>query len=249
MKFLCVVLFMSNIFCSDVLILGHRGAKGIEPENTLLAFQKAAEYGADGIEFDVQLCKSGEDVIFHDDDTLQITGQNYLIAESTVAELKSLDVGKGQQIPTLGELLDFVHGKFKILNVELKGPGSAGPVVKKIEKLVASGKWSYSDFVVTSFKWNEIEDVCSLSSDIIVGLLMKEDLEWQAMAKKVNAKYLVVDVKIINEQIVKQAISAGLSAWVFTVNDLDDSKRLIEMGVTGLITDFPNLITKTKLEN
>lgn len=242
-------IFMTKLLPRNILIIGHRGAKGLEVENSLLSFQKAADFDADGIEFDVLLCKSGEPVIFHDDDTLRITGKNLLVADSNLEQLQALDIGKDQKIPTLQEILEFACKKFEVINVELKGPNTARASVVAIESLVKTGICSYSKIVVTSFKWSEIEDVRRLSKDIVVGLLIEEPLGWAEKAKEVGAKYLAIDRELVAEKMVSAAIKDGLNVWVYTVNNLDEAKKMVSMGVTGIITDYPNLITKAKLEN
>ena len=94
-----------------MIIIGHRGAMGYEPENTLRSFQKALDLGVDMIEFDVHLCKSGELVVFHDEKVNRTTnGQGY-IAQKSLEKLKELDAGQGEKIPTLEEVLDLVKGK------------------------------------------------------------------------------------------------------------------------------------------
>jgi glycerophosphoryl diester phosphodiesterase len=88
------------------LIIGHRGASADAPENTMAAFTLAIEQGADGIEFDVQLCADGVPVIVHDDTVDRICDASGRVDEMTVAELQRLDLGMGQAVPTLDELFE-----------------------------------------------------------------------------------------------------------------------------------------------
>ncbi|MEJ2748304.1 MAG: glycerophosphodiester phosphodiesterase family protein, partial [Anaerolineae bacterium] len=88
------------------LIVAHRGASAYAPENTLAAFERAAELGADGIELDVQLSKDGRLVIIHDFDTARTTNGQGKVSDLTLAELQSFDAGEGQKIPTLDELFE-----------------------------------------------------------------------------------------------------------------------------------------------
>lgn len=244
-----VLFFMSTICCANVLIIGHRGAKALEPENTMLSFQKAYNCKTDGIEFDVWVCKSGDLVLIHDNNTYRVAKNSLIVTDSNLESLRTLDVGKGQTIPTLDELLEFACKKFGIINIELKGPGTAKPVVEKIEALVNLGKYKYSDFVVTSFKWNEIEDVRKLNKLVVVGLLFEEHCLWEDFANAVSAKYLVFKRDMVNKDSVSYALQKGMSVWSYTVNNLEEAKLFASLGVTGIITDCPDLITKINLVN
>lgn len=109
-----------------MLNIAHRGFKGVYPENTMLAYEKAVETGADGIEFDVQLTKDGELVIIHDEDLERTTDGKGLVKDKTLHELKKLNASKGcpycevQTTPTLREYFDFAKDKDIITNIELK---------------------------------------------------------------------------------------------------------------------------------
>jgi len=103
----------------DVKVLGHRGYRAKYPENTMLSFGKALEAGAHGIECDVQKTRDGHYIIIHDDEIDRVSGQSGRIAEMTWDTLKKIDIGSGQHIPELKELLEFMPAD-KFINVELK---------------------------------------------------------------------------------------------------------------------------------
>lgn len=103
----------------DIKVLGHRGFRAKYPENTLLAFSKAFAAGAQGIECDVQKTKDGYFVIIHDDKIDKVSKQSGMVADMTLADLKKVDVGGGQTIPELEELLQFLPAD-KLINIELK---------------------------------------------------------------------------------------------------------------------------------
>src|SRR5260221_182635 len=124
----------------EALIVAHRGASGYEPENTLAAFERAIAMGAPMIELDVHLSKSDEVVVIHDYHTSDMQE----VSKLTTQELKQYDVGKGERIPLLSEVLDLVHEK-AILNIELKAHGTAKPVAELLKK------WNPEKFVVSSF--------------------------------------------------------------------------------------------------
>ena len=119
------------------LILGHRGYRSKYPENTLLSFKKAWEYGADGIECDIQKCSDGTYVVFHDHDLNRITGTPGLINKMPYSKIKKLDAGQGQKIPDLDSFLDSIpEGKF--INIELKDetivPGDCPEIISKLQE-------------------------------------------------------------------------------------------------------------------
>ena len=119
--------FLAFFFDGDFLCIAHRGASGLAPENTLPAFQLALELGADAIELDVHLADD-ELVVIHDDDLSRTTNGKGRVSTSSLVDLRQLDAGDGLRIPLLSEVLDLVGDQMGI-NIELKGRGTAGPVV------------------------------------------------------------------------------------------------------------------------
>src|SRR6056297_2287931 len=105
-----------------VLKIGHRGAMGYEPENTLRSFKKAIELNVDMVELDVYVCSSGELVVIHDDKVDKTTNGKGYVSEKSFDELRKLDAGMGEKIPTLQEVLDLIDKRAKV-NIELKGKG------------------------------------------------------------------------------------------------------------------------------
>ncbi len=134
-----------------MLRIGHRGACGYEPENTLRSFNRALQLRVDMVELDVHVCRSGEIVVIHDSKVDRTTGGTGYVADKTLDELRTLDAGKGEKIPTLQEVLTLVNRKVKV-NIELKGTGTAKPVFQLLEKHVRELGWSYGDFLISSFK-------------------------------------------------------------------------------------------------
>ncbi len=118
-----------------MLKIGHRGAMGYAPENTLGSFAKALELGVDGIELDVHVCKSGEVVVIHDERVDRTTNGKGQVKEMTLKELKELDAGKGERIPTLEEVLDFVDRR-AFIDIELKAEGIGNSVADIVRKYI-----------------------------------------------------------------------------------------------------------------
>jgi glycerophosphoryl diester phosphodiesterase len=114
-------------------VLGHRGAAGLEPENTLRSFQKAMELGVDAVEMDVHLTRDGHVVVLHDSKVDRTTNGKGPVREMSFEVVRKLDAGKGERIPTLQEVIDLCKGKV-IMQVELKADGTPEPVVRLVEQ-------------------------------------------------------------------------------------------------------------------
>ena len=117
-----------------MLIIAHRGASGYEPENTLRSFRKAIGLKSDAIELDVQLTKDNKLVVIHDETVNRTTNGKGKVKDLTLRELRKLDAGKGEKVPTLEEVFNLVKRKVKI-HVELKGNNIAKPVNDLIKNL------------------------------------------------------------------------------------------------------------------
>src|SRR6478736_6397135 len=143
---------------NKILNIGHRGAKGYEPENTLSSFQKALDLKVDGIELDVYLSSDGEIVVFHDETLNRMTDGKGYISQYSLSELKDFRIEQDHQIPTLREVFDLVDKKC-FINVELKGRSTVKPVVDLIEDYITNKNWNYSHFQVSSFDWNLLAEV------------------------------------------------------------------------------------------
>lgn len=225
-----------------VIKIGHRGAMGYSPENTLSSFKKALQLKVDMIEFDVQLCKSGEIVIIHDDNVDRTTSGSGYISEKTLSELKSLDAGNGEKIPTLNEALDLINRKVKV-NIELKAQGIAKPVFELIEHYVKNKGWKYSDFLISSFNHSELEEFYKLNKKIQLGVLWEEiPPRFTDFAKKINAWSVNLSLDFINQGFVDKAHKKGFKVLVYTVNDLADIKRMISLSVDGIFSNYPDRI-------
>jgi glycerophosphoryl diester phosphodiesterase len=218
------------------IVIGHRGASGMAPENTLLAFQLAYELGAHMIETDVQKTEDGVLVCLHDYEVDHTTNGTGAVAELTFREIRTLDAGKGAKIPTLDEVLDFVRGKMKI-NIELK--------ITEIEKEVLSAvreREMVSDVIISSFYHGTLIATKTLDDRIFTAILetkLREEIisyviELEANALNPNHEYITPDIIV-------QAHSRDIQVFPWTVNDSTQIQTLYEMGVDGVITDFPDI--------
>ena len=237
-------------YFQNMLKIGHRGARGYAPENTLKSFQKAIELGVDAIELDVQICKSGELVVIHDDAVDRTTNGSGLVKKLKLKDLKKLDAGEGERIPTLEEVFDLVNRQVKI-NIELKGPKTAKPVMELIDEYVKTKRWSEDDFIVSSFIRREIKEARVLSPLIQIGVLISKPRlidRWSfRFAQKICASFIGPGKKFITKRFVRNAHKHGLRIFVWTGNDLKninsyakDITKLKRFDIDGIFSDYPD---------
>ena len=225
-----------------VLKIGHRGAMGYKPENTLSSFKKAIELNVDMVELDVYVCATGELVVIHDDKVDRTTNSRGHVSDKSFQELRKLDAGKGEKIPSLSEVLDLIDRKVKV-NIELKGEKTAKPVFEVIEEYVKEKGWSYNDFLVSSFKHNELMDFIKLNREIKIGVLISGNpAGFAELAENVNAYSVNVSVKFVNKKFVQDAHKRGIKVFVWTVNDADDIDRMKKLNVDGIFSNFPDML-------
>ncbi len=223
-----------------IIKIGHRGAMGYAPENTLKSFKKALELNVDAVELDVYVCKSGELVVLHDNKVDRTTNGKGYIAEKTLDELKTLDAGGGEKIPLLSEVFDIIDKQVKI-NIELKGISTAKPVYELIENYVKNKSWKYDDFIISSFNHYELKKFKELNPNIKIGALIAGiPIGFAEFAKKINADSVNLCIEFINQEFVDDAHKRGLKVYVQTVNDLDDIKRMKNLNVDGIFSNFPD---------
>jgi glycerophosphoryl diester phosphodiesterase len=226
-----------------VLKVGHRGACGYEPDNTLRSFAKAIACHVDMIELDVHVCKSGELVVYHDHKLNKILPDGGYVVHRTLTELKALDAGKGESIPTLSQVFDLMASTNIIINIELKGEGTAQAVADLISVYVQQKGYTYDRFVVTSFNHYELAAFRAVCSEVPVGAIMSGiPLGRAEFAEGVGAAYIVSDKNCIDRAFVDDAHARGIKVMVYTVNDPDDIELMKQLGVDGIISNFPDRI-------
>lgn len=222
------------------MIIGHRGAKGHVAENTMASIDQALEFGVDGIEIDVFLIKSGEVVVFHDEDLDRLTDTHGKIEAMTMDELRKVLVMGKHPIPTLEEVLQRIDGRV-VLNIELKGNGTAKPVHSILERYIGKTGWEQKDLLISSFKWHELEVYRSLDPEIAIGVLTEHDVYPAIIkAKEIHARAINANHHLLTPQTVADIKAANLQVWCWTVNRLPDLERMVELNVDAIITDYPD---------
>lgn len=220
-------------------VIGHRGARGHAPENTLLAIDTGIRLGAHMIEIDVQL-HSGELLVIHDLRVDRTTNGHGRVDALSLDELRALDAGQGQRIPTLGEVLDLVEGRVPV-NIELKtGAGTAEAVATQLLGRLAADA-TPEQFLVSSFHLPELYEFRQLLPQVPIGVLLcGVPLDWAACAAELQAECVNLSDEFVDERLVADIKNQGRRVYVYTVNEPEDMLRLRAMGVDGVFTDFPD---------
>lgn len=228
--------------------IGHRGAKGHVAENTLESIQKALQIGVDSIEVDVHKCASGELWVFHDFTLDRTTDGSGEIAKKSADAIRNLKVEGYYKVPLLTEVLDLIEGKCDI-NIELKGLNTAQGVCEIVKGRIATGRWQYSNFLISSFQKNELFQVRQFDEQVPIGILSKASVpEAIELGKHLNATAIHPSLGIITRDNTKMSQDAGFKVNVWTVNEREDIRRMLEFGVDGIISDYPNRLHNPMLE-
>lgn len=235
------------------LVLAHRGANKVAPQNTLPAFKQAIQFNADGIETDVHLCKDGEIVICHNYTVDATSNGKGSIDEMTFAELRELDFGSyfskdfnGVTLPTLAELLTLVKN-MNLINIEIKPPKKDNDLVKRvIEEIYKFGIEKNS--IISCFEPECIRQVKEIDKDIKTALLYEDDELGNEIMTFGVAKYcqqLNADAahphrNLITHKEILELHNLGIAVNPWTVNTREDIIRLTNWGCDALITDIPD---------
>jgi len=220
-----------------VIITSHRGAGSLEPENTLRAMHRAIALGVDQIETDVQLTKDGHLILMHDPTVDRTTNGTGKIAELTFAEIRQLDAGLGECVPTLEETLAITRGKV-VLQIELKGPGTALPVVHAVEAANA-----VDQVILTSFKHQWLIEALMQNPKLRTGALwgrLPADVVQQT--KQLGLHALHIWHEWIDQQLVSDAHQLGLFVRAWNTDKEEDMRRLINLGVDAIGSDRPDVL-------
>ena len=212
----------------NILKIGHRGAAGYVPENTLASFEKAIALGVDMVELDVHCCKSGELVVIHDETVDRTTSGHGTVASMTLAELQALS------IPTLDEVIRLVD-KRVMINIELKGKGTALPVGRMIE--------GNESFLISSFDHAQLlqlkEHYPKLRRAPLLETLPKDA---SALIQEHSPYALNPSFRKVTKAFIDAAHDAEVKIYVWTVNTPGDIARMRALGVDGIFSDYPDRI-------
>lgn len=227
--------------------IGHRGAAGHLPENTLPSFKKALELDANMIELDAHICKSNEIVVIHDKTINRVTSQKGLIKKKTYQELHTLN------IPTLAAVFNLIDQKAKI-NIELKSANIAEPLANLIKDYVQNKNWTYENFLISSFDKKELKKIHQLLPQIKIGVLVTNKNPFTffikkipfllkphlSFAKKIKSFSIHLHKSLINENIIQMAHRENLKIFAYTVNSQEEINYLKNIGIDGIFSNYPD---------
>lgn len=227
-----------------MLCIGHRGAKGHEPENTLRSIRRGLELGAEWIEIDVYAVE-GRLIVIHDDTLDRTTNGRGLVEEHTLEQLRSLDAGKGEKIPFLEEVFELVDRTAGI-NVELKGKNTARLAAPFLREQLSRG-WTADQLLVSSFNHRELAEFKALAPEIRIGaLLVALPVDNAALAERLGAFSINPSVDHVDKELVEDAHRRGLKVFVFTVNSPRAIRRMTALGVDGVFSDYPDRVIEER---
>lgn len=239
---LTIVLTLTACMETKPLVIGHRGAMGHETENSLASIQKAIDLGVDMIEIDVFNVKSGETVVFHDETLERLTNAGGNIEDWSYFELGRVVLDGGHKIPLLQDVLKLIDHKVK-LNIELKGAGTAARVNFIVNYYIKEKGWKLDDFLISSFRWDELKAIRALNADIPIAVLTEEDpLDAIAVAKELNAEAINPDFEKLTRENNTAIKNAGFKIYTWTVNEPEDIIEMKRFGVDGIITNYPERV-------
>lgn len=240
---------LSALYGDRRLLLGHRGASAEAPANTEAAFRRAMEAGADGVELDVHMTRDGHAVVIHDETVDAVTGTSGRIREMTLAEVQQLDAGSyfgpefaGARIPTLDEALDAV-GAEAIVNIELKGTSIAADGLEREIVRVVHAHGMGERVIVSSFNPIRLWRLRRIDRRLPRGMLHGRETPvyvrdlW--FLPLVQPDALHPSYRMVDAAYMKRAHQWGVRVNVWTVDEPAQARRLLKLGVDGIITNDP----------
>lgn len=234
------------------LVIGHRGASGLEPENTLASFRRAIELGADGAECDIHISRDGRCMVIHDPTVERTTNGTGAVVEMDLAQLQRLDAGHGERIPTLDELLELIRGRCQLF-CELKASGSAAPAAKVVAEHAMT-----EQVMFISLELEMLAEVRRQGEQFRIGGLFgyNHPLNWPALAA-MRAEALLPFYRSVSLALVDAAhrapgladpgiprLGAPLAVYPWTADQLPDMRAMLALGVDGVITNWPDVLMR-----
>jgi len=218
-------------------VVGHRGAAGTEPENTIRSFSHAVEMGVQYVELDVRRCKTGELVVMHDPAVDRRTNGRGLVSDLSLAEIRALDAGGGEKVPLFSEVVNLVKGKVGLF-VEVKEPGTEEEIISSLD----GGNLISQSFII-SFYHKSIRALKDAHPSAKGGVIFSGEpvRPWQ-LALDAKADLILPNHNYATPELVEGAHKQGLLVQTWTVNTVEDLERVAEAGVDGVASDYPETI-------
>lgn len=234
-------------------VIGHRGACGYAPENTIESIKTAAEMGIKWVELDVKLTKDAVPVIFHDETLERTTNGSGNMADITYADLQALEAGSwyaesfaGIKVPTLEEVIDVIFEHKLGLNLEIKPcPGREVETAEAALDILSRIWDDANNLMISSFQHVSLETCKDMAPDWKRALLMKKPTQnWSELAEYLEVEAINFDGRKaeFNREMIEMFIEDGYNTLAYTINDPQRARTLISWGVDGVFSDVPDVI-------
>jgi len=218
-------------------IMGHRGAPADEPENTLLSFSRALAVGVAAVELDVQLTKDGRLAVIHDETLDRTTNGRGPVQDFTLAELKKLDAGRGEPVPSLEEVFDLVQGQAHLV-VELKQPEAAGALLDFFQE-----RRAFEVATVVSFWHPAVKALKQAEPRLNTGVLMVGcPADPVGLARAARADTLALNYRYVNRELVDAAHQQDIQVIVWNIDDPETLQPYLAMNLDAICTNRPGAI-------
>jgi glycerophosphoryl diester phosphodiesterase len=227
-----------------MLVIGHRGAAGVAPENTLEALRAGVDAGADMLEFDIHLTKDRIPVLIHDNNLMRTHRKHLYVHTSTLEALREATADTHNPIITLEEVLDEFFGKV-LLNIEIKQRGIAKDVIDLLERKYITKDEDWDLFVFSSFLGTELRSLRGLAPNANLWLLHNRNpFIFIAYARLVKLDGVGFHRLYINDLALEIAKKTNLFTYAYTVNRPHTALLLSRKGIDGIVTDYPDKVLK-----
>jgi len=217
-------------------VVAHRGASAYEPENTIRSIRRAFELGADAVEVDARVSKDGHVVIIHDETVDRTTDGTGMVSELSLEEIRALNAGKGEKIPTLQEVLNEVRGK-GCLFLEIKADEAAIPSLSLAEEM---GMMDSVLFI--SFSRDALISIKDVNRGAHTGFLYVKPFDGIVGAKKLGCEAVLPYHRLATERAIALAHRMKLKVIPWTVDELEVAKELKRRGADGIATNKPDIL-------
>ena len=222
-----------------MLVIGHRGAAGHAPENTIESIKYAIGMGVDYVEIDVQPTRDGRLVVFHDRTMRRLTGLHGYVRDYTFARLtEKANLSNGHKIPSFEAVCDLVSKSNVGLYVEIKSPGIESDILKTL-----SNYFDISSCLMASFYHRSILKLKRLDPTVkTIALMVGVPVTTRNIVRDSQCNYLGLGIGSLDEQQIQEVRSEGCGVIVWTVDEADEMPLLCKLGVDGVVSNFPDRI-------
>ncbi|MBU0902213.1 glycerophosphodiester phosphodiesterase [Pseudomonas sp. MIL19] len=249
-------------FAEQPLVIAHRGGKGLWPENSLFAFQRASALGVDMLEMDLHLSSDGELVVIHDHTLERTTDGEGPVAALSLEQLQALDAGynwsadggqsypyrgQGIRIPSFTEVLDSLPGTPKVIEIKVPDVGMEAQLCEALEAHKQRDQVIVGSFYDRSLQLfrEHCPGVATSAGPGSVRLLVA--LNWLGLGRLLSPSYQALqipeahgDLVVASTSLLRTAAQRGLNVQLWTINEQPDMRRLLDQGARALITDYPD---------